>query len=494
VRGTLWLAPMAALALMCSARLSAQSPPAPAKITLIQHVPKDAGTATTTSVPLPIPNTVGDFIAVLVRAGGSLSEAFTIRDTSGNTYQKAAQTVQTADNDSLAIYFAENIKGGANTVLISDNVLATLRVDVLEYSGVKYPGSLDVTAMNQGKGTGIFAGPITTTATGDLTLGFGITANPATFSVVTPWKIEDTVPAEPGSKLVIADHVQAGAGAISFSSSLSASDNWSAVVASFKPGTTAPPKETGLIATPAIISLNAAGTSQQLQLEATYSNESSENVTAFATYASNNTSVAKVSQSGLVTAIAKGNATIAASYGGMASSVSVAVSIPVATYTISGSTAIASAKVTLSGTSSAVTTASTNGAYSFVGVTPGSYTITPSLGGYTFAPASHSTSITNANVAGINFTATGASHLVDLTWGAGTIKNPAPGQVVVGYDVYRSSVSGGPYTKLNATLVAGLTYTDTAVLTGQTLYYVCASVDNMGDISPYSTQTTVTVP
>src|ERR1700749_5163512 len=91
-------------------------------------------------------------------------------------------------------------------------------------------------------------------------------------------------------------------------------------------------KEAGLKPPPASITLNAAGATKQLTVEATYSDESSVNVTSSATYASNSTSVATVSQSGLVTAVGKGSATVIASYGGLASSVSITVSIPTATY------------------------------------------------------------------------------------------------------------------------------------------------------------------
>lgn len=257
---------------------------------------------------------------------------------------------------------------------------------------------------------------------------------------------------------------------------------------------TAALKETDVIATPASFSLTAAGATKQLKVEASYSNESSENVTADATYATNNAAVARVSQTGLVTAVANGRATIVASYGGMASNVIVTVNIPEATYSISGNVGVASATITLSGASSAETTASANGAYSFGSLKPGNYSIAPTLSGYTFSPTSRSTSVTDANVAGINFTATAASHLVDLTWGAGTIRNPAPGQVVVGYDVYRSSTSGGPYTKLNSTPVPSLTYTDKNVSAGQTWYYVCSTVDNLGDVSAHSNQAAATIP
>lgn len=254
------------------------------------------------------------------------------------------------------------------------------------------------------------------------------------------------------------------------------------------------PTETGLAAAPASVSLQAAGAIEQLLVEATYSNESSLDVTGNATYASNSTSVATVSQEGLITAVGKGSATIIASYGGMASSVGVTVTSTGVTYSISGTTGAASARVTLSGAASSTATAAANGTYSFSGLAPGSYAITPSLAGYTFTPESRSTAITNANVSGVNFTATATAHSVDLSWGAGAIQNPAAGQVVLGYNVYRSTVSGGPYTKLNSSPTPGLTYVDSSVSAGQTLYYVCSTVDNLGDVSRYSNQATATVP
>ena len=48
---------------------------------------------------------------------------------------------------------------------------------------------------------------------------------------------------------------------------------------------------------------------------------------------------------------------------------------------------------------------------------------------------------------------------VTLTWTAATV--PTGGNPIAGYNVYRGTVSGGPYTKINSSLVtAGLTYTD----------------------------------
>jgi hypothetical protein len=81
------------------------------------------------------------------------------------------------------------------------------------------------------------------------------------------------------------------------------------------------------------------------------------------------------------------------------------------------------------------------------------------------------------------------SHGVTLNWGASTSQN------VAGYNVYRGTTSGGPYTKLNTTgLITVLTYLDSAVLAGQTYYYVATTVDINSNESAYSAQTTATIP
>jgi len=79
------------------------------------------------------------------------------------------------------------------------------------------------------------------------------------------------------------------------------------------------------------------------------------------------------------------------------------------------------------------------------------------------------------------------SHSVTLTWTAST-------STVSGYNVYRSTVSGGPYTKVNSALVAPTSYVDTTVQSGQTYFYVATSVDSNGVESADSTEVSVTVP
>ena len=76
-------------------------------------------------------------------------------------------------------------------------------------------------------------------------------------------------------------------------------------------------------------------------------------------------------------------------------------------FSISGNVSAngASASVALSGPVSATTTADASGNYSFSGLSNGSYIVTPSKTGYAFTPASQNTTISGANVTGLNFTA-----------------------------------------------------------------------------------------
>jgi fibronectin type 3 domain-containing protein len=76
---------------------------------------------------------------------------------------------------------------------------------------------------------------------------------------------------------------------------------------------------------------------------------------------------------------------------------------------------------------------------------------------------------------------------VTLSWSASTSSD------VVGYNVYRASVSGGPYS-LIASSVSGTSYSDSNVTAGQTYYYVLTSVDSSGNESTDSNQASAAVP
>ena len=81
----------------------------------------------------------------------------------------------------------------------------------------------------------------------------------------------------------------------------------------------------------------------------------------------------------------------------------------------------------------------------------------------------------------------GHRHSVTLTWMA----NSSP---VTGFNVYRSTTQGGPFTRINSDLVRGLTYKDKNVQSGMTYYYVVRAVDARGQESSNSSDTSSTIP
>jgi len=79
-------------------------------------------------------------------------------------------------------------------------------------------------------------------------------------------------------------------------------------------------------------------------------------------------------------------------------------------------------------------------------------------------------------------------HTVILTWDASSSLG------VVGYNVYRGIVSGGPYTKITPQPVNALDYYDIGIQSGKTYYYVVTAIDASNVESANSNETSVTVP
>ena len=81
-----------------------------------------------------------------------------------------------------------------------------------------------------------------------------------------------------------------------------------------------------------------------------------------------------------------------------------------------------------------------------------------------------------------------APESVSLNWQASS----SPG--VIGYYVYRGTVSGGPYTALNSSPITSMQYTDTSVQAGMMYFYVVTSVDSGNMQSGFSSQVSANVP
>jgi len=113
----------------------------------------------------------------------------------------------------------------------------------------------------------------------------------------------------------------------------------------------------------------------------------------------------------------------------------------------------------------------------------------PTVSGSTTGSVSVVSNATNTPTT-IALSGTGAqliAHTAALSWTAST-------SVVTGYNVYRGTVSGGPYTLLNAPLLILAGYTDNTALSGQTYFYVVTAVDANNVESAYSNETSAVIP
>ena len=79
------------------------------------------------------------------------------------------------------------------------------------------------------------------------------------------------------------------------------------------------------------------------------------------------------------------------------------------------------------------------------------------------------------------------SHDVVLSWNVST-------SPVVGYNVYRGQVSGGPYTKVTSAPVSVTSDVDSTVQSGSTYYYTVTSIDSSNMESGFSNETSAIIP
>jgi hypothetical protein len=97
--------------------------------------------------------------------------------------------------------------------------------------------------------------------------------------------------------------------------------------------------------------------------------------------------------------------------------------------------------------------------------------------------------VSNASNSPATITVSGAGvlqHSVDVSWSASTSAN------IVSYNVYRATLSGGPYTLVGSSSTTA--FTDNAVASGVTYFYVVTAIDNTGVESMFSNQASGTIP
>lgn len=148
------------------------------------------------------------------------------------------------------------------------------------------------------------------------------------------------------------------------------------------------------------------------------------------------------------------------------------------TYTISGNVSgAASVAVALSGAATATTTTDASGNYSFTALANGSYTVTPTLSGFSFSPASAAVTVNGASAPGTNFTASAVTTTYSITGSVTTSTGAASSGVSLtlsgAASASQTSNASGAYTFTG--LAAG-TYTVTPSLAGYSFAPASAQV------------------
>jgi len=115
-------------------------------------------------------------------------------------------------------------------------------------------------------------------------------------------------------------------------------------------------------------------------------------------------------------------------------------------------------------------------------------TFTPQSSGATSGTLSFPSNASNSPAVQ-TMTGTGVAqnqHTVDLSWNASAD--------AVGYNIFRGTVSGGPYAMINSSLDDATSYIDSTVVSGNTYYYVTTAVNSESQQSGYSNQATAVIP
>lgn len=162
-----------------------------------------------------------------------------------------------------------------------------------------------------------------------------------------------------------------------------------------------------------------------------------------------------------------------------------------ATITNSGSASVTVSAVNIAGTGFSLTTVKTPITLAVKQSVQVTVTFTPTTSSSATGTLTITSNASNKSLA-VPLTGTGTAsgtgtHSVALSWSDS-------GTGISGYNVYRSTVSGGSYSKINSAVVATTSYTDSTVTSGTTYYYVVTATAPSGAESAYSNQTSAKVP
>jgi hypothetical protein len=496
------------------------------------------GTPTTLSLAFPSNTQAGDLLLVAFDYDSNATLA-SLTDSQGNVFTEVGSQLSSPGGGLSRVYYAKNIKGGADTVKVTLSASSSyLELYLNEYSGINTTNPIDAEVGASGNAGAVSSGSVTTTAAGDIiygyclgdwacTVGSGFTAR----STLNGNLIEDETAGSAGS----------------YAATGSANNGWTMQMVALKPASAsvpgpAPAPAASLSPTSltfASLTVGATSSVQTVTLSNTgnaalsitgisitgadpsdfkETNGCGSSIAAGAscTISITFTPAASGSLSAALTVTATavgdpsvgltGTGTSGGGGGGTGSTPSVTLSTASLAFGSQPVDTTSSAQtITLSNTGSAalsITSLAITGTnasnFAEVGNTCGS---SVAAGGtctvaVTYTPSADSSSSATLTITdnasgspqSVSLSGTGA-HDVILSWTASTSSG------VVGYNVYRGTTSGGESsTPLNSSPINGATFTDSNVTAGQAYYYVIMAVNSSDALSGCSNEASVAVP
>jgi hypothetical protein len=216
----------------------------------------------------PGTTTAGHLIVATVSWDTSGGAQPKVSDSQGNTYSVATNGNNVALQQGLAIFYAANIKGGADTVTLSPNISASyLRLNILEYGGVAASNPVDGIAQNidttgTSTASGVTSGSGVTKLSGDLIIGavMGDSGNKTTVTAgtgATQRLVGNNGAVDP---LASADLLQTSTGSAAATFTFSVAGSYQAQMVAFKAAAAGDPQPPagGTPQAPAITSATSA--------------------------------------------------------------------------------------------------------------------------------------------------------------------------------------------------------------------------------------------
>jgi len=499
-----------------------------------------ASLANTTSLTVSFSaNTrAGDLLLVAFDYVASVTPS-AVTDSQGNAFAVVGSALKSPQGVLSSVYYAKNIKGGADSVTITlSGTSSYLEVYLSEYSGINPTSPIDAQAGASGSAGAVSSGSVTTTAAGDIIYGYCV--GDGTCTVGSGFTARSTLDAN-----LIEDKTAGSAG--SYAATGTASNGWTMQMVALKPASGSTSSVPGLSLSSSSLSFgsvsvgassaaqtvtlsnngNAALSFTSIGVTGTNSGDFSQTNNCGAGVAAGGTCTVSVTFTPAASGSRAGALSLADNASGSPQSVILAGTgaasgtggggggggTPSASLSSSslsfgneaaGMTSSAQT-VTLSNTGSAalsissVAIAGTNPSdFAEVANTCGS---SVAAGGQctievTFTPAAANSYTATLNIADnasgspqtVSLSGTG-THDVILTWSASASSG------VSGYNVFRSTASGQEgTTPLNSSPIAGTTFTDSNVTSGQTYCYMVTAVGSSGTSSTDSSEASVTVP